>query len=178
MTADNSTSVSFSDAEILDIANRAATLDERQAISGEPVDSDTMRKLAGERMDWWRRCAAGGNATYFAQRLMEEGLTEADAARMTAGVPDWGDDLPDWASGLNQVMTLLCAVDDNPDACTVIVRLNRMPGTVHQVRGVGAYVISPSISRNVEPDCSRVSKPKLPSIPWDAANHAAYQPRM
>ncbi|MBT6204240.1 MAG: type 2 lantipeptide synthetase LanM [Rhodospirillaceae bacterium] len=114
MTADNSTSVTFSDAEILDIANRAATMDERQAISGEPVDSDTMRKLAGERMDWWRRCAAGGNATYFAQRLMEEGLTEADAARMTAGVPDWGDDLPDWASGLNQVMALLCAVDDNP----------------------------------------------------------------
>lgn len=114
MTADISTSVSFSDAEILDIANRAATLDERQAISGEPVDNDDMRKLSGERMEWWRRCAAGGNATYFAQRLKEEGLTETDAARMTAGVPDWGDDLPDWASGLNKVMALLCAVDDNP----------------------------------------------------------------
>jgi type 2 lantibiotic biosynthesis protein LanM len=114
MTEENGATAVFTDAEVLDIANRAATLDERQAIAGDPVDSEEMDKLSAERMEWWQRCAAGGNSTYFAQRLKEEGLTETDAERITAGVPDWGDQLPAWASGLNHVMTLLCAADDNP----------------------------------------------------------------
>jgi len=114
MILENSATAAFTDAEVLDIANRAATLDERQAISGDPVNNDDMQKLSAKRMEWWRRCAAGGNTTYFAHRLKEEGLTEVDAARMTGGVPDWGDQLPAWASGLNDVVTLLCAIDDNP----------------------------------------------------------------
>jgi type 2 lantibiotic biosynthesis protein LanM len=114
MTEKNSAADTFSDTEIRDIAHRAATLDERRNIVCEPADSEDMRKLGTERMDWWRRCAAEGNAAYFVRRLNEEGLSEADAWRMAAGEPDWGDTLPDWATGLNRVMTFLCAEDDSP----------------------------------------------------------------
>ena len=112
MEADIKDRAIISDAELADMAARAATLEERRTISGDPADDEDTRKLAGDQLDWWRRCAAGGNPQHFAQRLRDDDLSATDVARMTGGVPDWKGELPAWAGALSWVMAALCASDD------------------------------------------------------------------